>query len=364
MNITARNRIVAVLLALAMVVSLPLVFNSSAYRVNAGIDDPSLYWVDQYHSGQCVLVANVFMIRRALYLRGSSAYNEVTVAAAKQIMTTDGEENMRWNYTYSVGGYNFYVKCGSHNADSLAAYISNHPEGVVTHSGWHAALTTGFNGSFYGIDYAYGGGSTMALDSCYANGSCWYIVCDDATPEGNPYASSWGKTEEPAQPTSYEEIVDGHRTYVKDGVRVTGLFDFPNVDGTTTKVFYDENGYMQYDWIVANGQTYYADPETGAIVENKERVIDGDWYYFEENGEMATGLTQTATGKEILYDEDGTMKYGWVVDVDDSPGAKPGDIAFGKQRTLSGVWRKYINIFTNAQENKIQAKTINPKASK
>lgn len=57
------------------------------------------------------------------------------------------------------------------------------------------------------------------------------------------------------------------------------------------------------------GRRYYID--NNYVV--GEQNIDGSWYYFHENGMMATGLTEQSQNPGNLYDygEDGKRLYGW-----------------------------------------------------
>ena len=69
----------------------------------------------------------------------------------------------------------------------------------------------------------------------------------------------------------------------KDGAMVTGLFDLPG-----KKVYYNENGQMQYG----------------------EQKINGHWYYFKPgNGAMQTGVVDLGS-KTVYYDKTGKMVYG------------------------------------------------------
>ena len=110
----------------------------------------------------------------------------------------------------------------------------------------------------------------------------------------------------------------------KDGAMVTGLFDLPG-----KKVYYNENGQMQYGEQKINGQWYYFKPGSGAMqtgladLETKtvyyasngrmqygEQKINGYWYYFKPgSGAMQTGLIDLGT-KMVYYASNGQMQYG------------------------------------------------------
>lgn len=72
---------------------------------------------------------------------------------------------------------------------------------------------------------------------------------------------------------------------------------------TITAVYEYENGFIK-----SNGKTYYFMNGKAATGEQK---IDGNWYLFDSNGVMLTGL-QKIPGKSVysLYNEDGVRQYG------------------------------------------------------
>ena len=92
-------------------------------------------------------------------------------------------------------------------------------------------------------------------------------------------------------------------------------------------------------WIeTETGKMYYVDnqPVVG------ERRIDGAWYYFNESGIMATGITvQTdRPDKVYYYDEDGKMHYGWKELDGKQYYFHPtlGVMLKGAERNIDGVW--------------------------
>ena len=77
--------------------------------------------------------------------------------------------------------------------------------------------------------------------------------------------------------------------------------------------YYDDQGeeYVGMNVIPDDGTTRYFDPETHAMVKG-EVEIDGNRYFFDENGVLATGF-QTVDGNTKYYGTDtGIMKTGWV----------------------------------------------------
>jgi glucan-binding YG repeat protein len=269
------------------------------------LDEPSTYSIVGYRDGMCVLSACVYMIRRSLIMMGSSAWDQVTLESARKVMTTNGVEYMKWNFTYTVDGVTFTIKSGNHTRDSLINYLASHPEGMVVHNGSHAILATSYDGNFHCVDSANWGagiqnyGSSMSYD----HGSCWYI----ASVSGVPKSAGYEETDE-----------NGNRIYVKNGERVTGFYDL-SYDGNKTSipVYYNENGEMQLGWFTVDGNTYYANEISGEIQKNCEFNIDGKWYFFDEDGVRKTGYV-IFSDKESYYDEeDGHLINTWVKGVDE-----------------------------------------------
>lgn len=89
--------------------------------------------------------------------------------------------------------------------------------------------------------------------------------------------------------------------------------------------YLDSNGDMAVDqWI---DDTYYVDIN-GSMVQNlwihmdpgveSAPNSDGGWYYLDGNGKAATDGWKTINGRRYYFDTDGTMKYGWFTDNEDT----------------------------------------------
>ncbi len=278
----------------------------TSVEVNADVlDEPSTYSIVGYRDGMCVLSACVYMIRRSLIMMGSNAWDQVTLESARKVMTVNGQEYMKWNFTYTVDGVSFKITSGNHTRDSLISYLSSHPEGMVVHNGSHAILATSYDGSFHCVDSANWGagiqnyGSSMSYD----HGSCWYIESVSGVPKS----------------AGQEEVDEnGNRIFVKNGERITGFYDL-SFDGykTSIPVYYNEKGEMQLGWFKVDGNTYYANNISGEIQKNCEINIKGKWYYLDEDGIRKTGYV-IFSDKECYYDEkDGHLVNTWVKGVDE-----------------------------------------------
>lgn len=292
---------VLMIVLLAGFISVP-----ATYEAHADVlDEPSTYAIVGYHEGMCVLSACVYMIRRSLIMMGSNAWDQVTLDSARRVMTTNGVEYMKIDFTYTVDGVTFHIETKEYTRDYLIGYLSNHPEGMVVHNGSHAILATEYNDGFYCVDSAcwqqgiryYG--QTMSYD----HGIGWQIVDVSGVP------ASAGQ----------EEIdADGNRSFVKNGEKITGFYNL-SYDGNRTSipVYYNEDGVMQLGWFTVDGKKYYANKMTGEIMKNCEINDKGNWYYLNEEGVMQTGYV-IFSDKESVYDEnDGHLVSTVVQGVDE-----------------------------------------------
>lgn len=108
-------------------------------------------------------------------------------------------------------------------------------------------------------------------------------------------------------------LPDGRKVYYDvqlDGGKLNGqgMFHGLNeVPGEGMYFFNPDSGALETGLRQVAGKTYYFAPK---MVVNKEAQIDGHWYFFDKNGEMATGFVTLPSGKTVLYKNNGQMAYG------------------------------------------------------
>jgi len=76
--------------------------------------------------------------------------------------------------------------------------------------------------------------------------------------------------------------------------------------------FFDENGFFVKGWRKVNELWYYMNEE--GIMQTGWQKIGGQWYYLEASGSMATGWKMTEPGQWYYLNADGTMAANTTVD--------------------------------------------------
>lgn len=78
--------------------------------------------------------------------------------------------------------------------------------------------------------------------------------------------------------------------------------------------YFDEQGFLATGWLYdeKNSRWYYLDGEGGITVGWKE--IEGKWYYFQADGEMAVGWIEENPGVWYYMNPDGSMAADTVID--------------------------------------------------
>ncbi|MBU5477004.1 hypothetical protein KQI72_09800 [Eubacterium sp. MSJ-21] len=118
-------------------------------------------FLKQAESGTCTLVANVNMLRRNALIHGDTAWQDITVDAARPELWIDGT-GMKWDYQYgdtAVNRYSLEEMTGEEKVALFQDLLKRHPEGIVIHQ-WttsagypHAVLLTDYSdGVFYCVD--------------------------------------------------------------------------------------------------------------------------------------------------------------------------------------------------------------------
>ena len=106
-----------------------------------------------------------------------------------------------------------------------------------------------------------------------------------------------------------QKNINGHWYYFNgSGVMATGFTYLPDQN---KKVYYNDQGQMQYGFQKIKGKTYYLDPVTGSLTKG-QRNINNHWYNFNlKTGELSLGLTYLPDEKKtVYYNEVGQMLYG------------------------------------------------------
>lgn len=136
---------------------------------------------------------------------------------------------------------------------------------------------------------------------------------DDSSFEAE--ASSELKTPEEQRPNLKEDQFSGwisegsSRYYLNNGNRLTGM---QNIDGSVYYFDPAHDGALTYGWLFTNNKWFYAD-QTGALVSGW-RYIGGQWYWFDslEGCAMATGR-RVIDGHPYLLGAYGLVS-GWCLD--------------------------------------------------
>ena len=158
----------------------------------------------------------------------------------------------------------------------------------------------------------------------YISGSGWTLIGNTwyyFYPNGSVAASQWLK-------------LGGNWFYfTSGGEMVTGWCKINN-----EWYYFDANGYMQTGWVTVNGSLYYLDASeerlgimasdmwvrrtvdgelkwyyassSGAMLKSTWQKIDDEWYFFNANGYMITGLVKV-NGVLYYFNSNGAMATGW-----------------------------------------------------
>ena len=165
--------------------------------IDTDLKDKSIYYVSGYRNNDCVLSANMYMIRRAAIINGTTCWDNVTVNKLRPFAcTSKNGSSLKYSYEFDLDGVTYEVKHGllTGSSDSrksqLKKLLKDHPEGVVVRgrstSGYgHGILVTEYSdGAFRAVDSAQNKGEfnkgiiKMTSTTVRNIGSCshiWYI---------------------------------------------------------------------------------------------------------------------------------------------------------------------------------------------
>ena len=125
----------------------------------------------------------------------------------------------------------------------------------------------------------------------------------------------------------------------KSGKMATGLTDINNV-----KYYFADSGKMIYGWHKAKDGTWYYGKSNGYGIELGWKKINGIWYYFDQDGKMATG-SKDIGGKTYFFLNSGKMHSGWnkLNDGTWNYYLPSGEKAFSRWRIIGNTWYYFDN---------------------
>ena len=142
-----------------------------------------------------------------------------------------------------------------------------------------------------------------------ANGNQYYFGKTGSRYEGGHYYA-FDSTETVDGVT---KKVTNWRYFGKDGIMARGLVKIGE-----DYQYYDENGNQVKGQLVKDkdGNTRYFKGDSGAMVAGEFALINGGWYYFNEDGVAVKGA-QTINGQQLYFDENGVQAKGIFVTNED-----------------------------------------------
>lgn len=164
-----KKKIMSLIIALFMVLTIMPAMTDTAHAATK-ITDKSVYYVTGYVSGDCLLTANIYMMRRAAITRGSTDWQQmnntsINLRGALCTSKTRRSNQLKNKYSYTFDGLTFVGKNGSLSGSTSAKkkkirnLLKEHPEGIAVWAnnagkGYpHAVLITEYkNGTFYCAD--------------------------------------------------------------------------------------------------------------------------------------------------------------------------------------------------------------------
>lgn len=159
-----------------------------------------------------------------------------------------------------------------------------------------------------GKTYYFGSDGSMVYGKQSINGQ-EYLFNSDGSLAKNQLVNIDGKT--------YYANGNGQVVYDQD-VNVDGKHYHMNNDGNPESdgwQYYDgaehyfKNGQMLTGWQTIDGNKVYFDTQNGSQYKNGFHCINGNTYYFDNNGHLLNGL-QNLNGNTYLFGSDGQLEYG------------------------------------------------------
>lgn len=266
--------------------------------------DPSTkikVWKAEYFNGTNILGKGSDYVLNDQATGTYFTVNENGAFLPKQ-MTSDSAQT---GFYYDGKGMTYYSTSGYQAKSSFVLYNGNH---YYLDEDGH--MVTGMR-EIDGQTYYFLPNGIEIRDAIY----------EDA--EGNQYY--FGKTGSRYEGSHYyvfntTETVDGvaktvtnWRYFGKDGIMARGLVKIGE-----DYQYYDENGNQVKGQLVKDkdGNTHYFKGDSGAMVASEFALINGGWYYFNEDGVAVKGA-QTINGQQLYFDENGIQAKGIFVTNED-----------------------------------------------
>lgn len=160
------KRILSILLIVALAFGL---LSARAAPARAAELLPEEFYMEQSRSGICTMVSSAMLLRAALYLNGSSHWEEISESVAASACWLWGVGLLYdWSFETDYASITVsHTDLSGVSAEALKALLDEHPEGIVFYCGGvpHAVLLTDYeDDTFYCADPApYCSGGRVAL---------------------------------------------------------------------------------------------------------------------------------------------------------------------------------------------------------
>lgn len=287
------KRIISFVIVMCIVVAIiPFSAVTASATTYPSLDSKEIYKVSKYVSGDCVLCANAYMLKRMALLCKTPKYTNISNSTLRGIASFDGGDGYKNDvyYTYSftnTDGMKFNVKHGVFSSGNQVAklkeLLKTHPEGIVVYDrmlskGYpHAVLITGYNssnGKFYCVDSALNSNglnkgityySDSIMDSIYNCDDYWYLSSVTLKKMTTPFVKKYSSKK---VKITYYDIYGQNRYQIsqstsKTATKVVGTYK-TNISSpkyvTATKnktYYYKMRGYNVFSYVAWDKKTRY-----------------------------------------------------------------------------------------------------------
>lgn len=265
--------------------------------------DPSTkikVWKAEYFNGTNILGKGADYV---LNDAATGTYFTVTENGAflpKQ-MTSDTAQT---GFYYDGTGMTYYSTSGYQAKSSFVLYNGNR-----YYFDENGHMVTGMR-DIDGQTYYFLPNGIELCDAIYedANGNQYYFG-----KSGNRYAGHYYAFETTSTVDGVTKTTTNWCYFDENGVMARGLVKIGN-----DYQYYDDKGNQIKGQLVTDkdGNTRYFKVDSGAMVSGEFALVNGDWYYFDENGVAVKGA-QTINGQQLYFDESGVQAKGVFVTNED-----------------------------------------------